>query len=103
MKDGIVFDELPPEAPRSRPIADVDWESLALLAQANPGKAIKASDHIRVSRITSVRGYRRAPFITDEGQIKISMRGSAVEDDGHRYGQVWFTWEPKKKTIRKAK
>jgi hypothetical protein len=44
-----------------------------------------------------MRQYTRPPFVTDEGRIAVKLRNSKIEDDGKRYGDVYFEWEPKKK------
>ena len=106
MPEGRILDELPPRNPTggSTPIGDYDWDAMALLAKENPGKPVLAAEHVRDSRVKSVRGYRRAPFVSAEGRIIINVRNSAIEEDGVRYGDVFFTWEPKEtKQKRKGK
>lgn len=93
---GEVLSDLPPRRAWNRN-DDVDWEKFARIAQENPGKAVKAATHIRESRAKSVRRYPNPPFKQSDGQIKVTIRDSTVENDGVRYGDVWLTWEPKKK------
>jgi hypothetical protein len=74
-----------------------DWDGIAELARNNPDMAVLAGEHVRMTTIKSVRAYTRSPFVTNEGRIKVSMRNSVEEADGHRYGDVYFEWVPAKK------
>lgn len=88
---GKILDALPPVTARK---SKQDWDTPALMAQANPGKAVLAGEKVRVGQISSIRGYTRPPFKTEAGEIQISMRNSYVED-GIRYGDVYFVFVPK--------
>jgi hypothetical protein len=90
---GKILDALPPVAPRR---SKQDWDTPALMARANPGKAILAGEKVRVGQISSIRGYNRPPFKDDAGDIQISMRNSYIED-GIRFGDVFFVFVPKQK------
>lgn len=90
---GKILDALPPVSPRR---SKLDWDTPALTARVNPGKAVLAGEKVRVGQISSIRGYNRPPFHDDGGDIQISMRNSYV-DDGVRYGDVYFTFIPKQK------
>lgn len=88
--EGKILDELPPTRRRTR----VDWDTPGLTARANPGKVILAAEKVRAGQISSVRGYTRAPFHDDAGDIEISMRNSYLEN-GIRFGDVYFKFVPK--------
>jgi hypothetical protein len=90
---GKILDALPPVTPRR---AKNDWDTPALMARANPGKAVLAGERVRVGQISSIRGYTRPPFHDDAGDIQISMRNSYIEDN-IRYGDVFFVFVPAKK------
>ena len=87
---GPILDELPP---RTRPNGR-DWDHEARLAQEHPGLPMLVARHVRRSRYESVKTYRRPPFYTDEGHIRVNIRDSKNEDDGIRYGSMYFTWVP---------
>lgn len=87
---GKIFDEVP----TTRRPTKYDWDSPALLARLNPGKAVLAAENVRVGTISSVRGYTRSPFHDDHGDIEINMRNSRTEK-GIRYGDVYFVFVPK--------
>lgn len=90
MKGKIV----PSVPPVSRAKSTFDWDTPAQLARMT-GQPVLAAEHVRISRIKSVRQYNRPPFLTSEGRIVVEMRNSSVDDaDGERYGDVYFTWEP---------
>ena len=87
---GRVVREVPPRAGHN--LQRIDWDGAAVLAKL-AGAPVLAAEHVRDSRVKSVRQYTRPPFVTDEGKIIIEMRNSKVED-GVRYGDVYFRWEP---------
>lgn len=89
---GKILDKVPTTRRRSR----IDWDTPALTARAHPGMAVLAAEKVRVGQISSLRGYTRAPFHDETGDIQISMRDSYVEN-GVRWGNVWFVFEPKQK------
>lgn len=70
-----------------------EWDDKALLAQANPGNAVLAAEHVHRSRYETARQYRREPYFTSAGRIRVHIRNSKVEADGQRYGDLWFVWE----------
>ncbi len=88
---GKILDALPPVTARK---SKLDWDTPALTARLNPGKAVLAGEKVRVGQISSIRGYTRPPFHDDAGDIQISMRNSFVEN-GIRYGDVFFVFVPK--------
>lgn len=95
MMKGKVVNAVPPARNRRGP--HIDWDSAAALARLS-GQPVLAAEHVRNTRIKSVRQYTRPPFVTDEGRIVIEMRNSSIDEkDGERYGDVYFTWEPTKK------
>ena len=69
-----------------------DWDDKARLAQKNPGVAVLAAEHVPESLTKSVRTYRNPPFVQTGGRIIVNVRNSALEPDGVRYGDVYFTW-----------
>jgi hypothetical protein len=91
MTKGHIVGKLPPRA--SRRGEDYDWDAMALLAIKHPENAVLAAEHVPESRVKSLRGYTRYPFIQDTGHIRIAVRNSTMEDDGIRYGDVYFQWE----------
>lgn len=91
MNQGKLVGKMPPRALRGE---DYDWDGAANLAIAHPDEAVLAATHVPESRVKSVRGYTRAPFVQDNGRIIIAVRNSTVEADGIRYGDVYFQWEP---------
>jgi hypothetical protein len=82
--------KLPPRASRGE---DYDWDAAAILAAKHPDESVLAATHVPESRVKSVRGYTRHPFIQTTGRIAVAVRNSTVEADGIRYGDVYFTWE----------
>lgn len=90
---GKIVGELPPPGAHAK--RKYNWDASAKLAQKTPGLAVEAGKDVPISLIASVRQYKRAPFITDEGRIKIVMRDSYVAADGRRHGDVYFVWEDK--------
>lgn len=85
-------DTVPPPGVRS----GYDWDAMAMLAQLT-GKPVRAATDVPMSRIKSVRTYRRPPFLTDEGKIIINMRNSHVNDEGITVGDVYFSWQTNEK------
>jgi hypothetical protein len=81
-------DTIPPRGVRG----GWDWDAMAMLAQLT-GKPVRAGADVPMSRIKSVRSYRRPPFVTDEGQIIINMRNSHKNDQGITVGDLYFTWK----------
>jgi hypothetical protein len=67
------------------------------------GQPVLAASGVKDSRVKSLRQYTRAPFVTDEGRIIIEVRNSSVHEDGYRYGDVYFRWEPKNTTEKESK
>lgn len=88
-----VVSEVPPARRRS----DYDWDAMALLAQLNKGKAVRAATNVTETRIKAVRKYRRPPFYTNEGHIVVSMRNSHLNKHDQRVGDVYFSWESNQK------
>lgn len=89
--------------PVSRARSTIDWDSPALLAKMT-GQPVLAATDIRNTRVKAVRQYTRAPFITPEGRIVVELRNSHINpDDGERYGDVYFTWEPTPTTPKESK
>jgi hypothetical protein len=84
------------EVPTVRRATKIDWDTPALTARLHPGKVVCAAEKVRVGQISSVRGYTRAPFHDDQGDIQISMRNSYTEN-GVRFGDVFFKFIPKNK------
>jgi hypothetical protein len=75
-----------------------EYDEFAVLAQANPGDAVLVASQVNRSRYETVRQFRRAPYYTDEGHIRVHLRNSTVGPDGQRYGDVWFVWVPSETT-----
>jgi hypothetical protein len=71
-----------------------EYDEFAVLAQANPGDAVLAASQVNRSRYETVRQFRRAPYYTDDGRIRVHLRNSTVGSDGQRCGDIWFVWEP---------
>lgn len=90
MTKGKLVGKLPPRASRGE---DYDWDAAANLAAQHPDEAVLAASHVPESRVKSVRGYTRRPFVQDTGHIVVAVRNSTVEADGIRYGDVYFQWQ----------
>lgn len=88
--EGNVLNQLPPKNFPNR--AREDWDEFAVLAQDHPGQPVLADKHIRRTLSESIKTYRRAPFYTERGHIRVNLRNSQIEDDGLRYGEMYFTW-----------
>jgi hypothetical protein len=86
---GEIIGKLPPPSSRGE---DYDWDAMALLAMQHPGDAVLAAEHVRESRVKSLRQYTRYPFVQQHGHITVAVRNSSVEADGIRYGDVYFIW-----------
>jgi hypothetical protein len=82
-------DSVPPA--RRRP--SNDWDAMAIMAQ-HTGKPTRAGTNVPISKIKSVRTYRRPPFRTDEGHIIINMRNTHHDPDLGTVGDMYFTWAP---------
>jgi hypothetical protein len=70
----------------------IDWETPAMTARLT-GQPVLAATRIPDSTIKSIRTYKRTPFMDPTGRIVVTMRNSRIEDDGIRYGDVYFEWE----------
>lgn len=91
-----VVGQLPP-----RSSTNTEWDDAVATAQNNPGEAVEVATGISVIRINSVRQYvTRPPYLTADGQIEVTMRGSKVGDDGIRRGDMYFTFIPTPKKKR---
>lgn len=99
MNKGKLVGRMPPRASRGE---DYDWDAMALLAIQHPEAAVLAASHVPESRVKSLRGYTRSPFIQDTGRIIIAVRDSTVEADGIRYGDVYFQWESRESIEKKG-
>lgn len=91
MKEGTFVSAPPPK--RTNAKSGYDWDGMARLAQTRPGVALLAASDVPASRIKSVRGYVRPPFVQNNGRIRIEAR-TVPRDDGQRVGDVYFTWVP---------
>lgn len=79
----------------ARSNTNTEWDDAVTVAKENPGEAVHVATGINVVRINSVRQYTfRPPYKTAEGQIEVTLRGSRVEEDGVRRGDMYFTWHP---------
>ncbi len=86
---GKVLSELPSRNFPNR--AREDWDEFAVLAQEHPGQPVLAATHLKRTQIESVKTYRRPPYYTERGNIRVNFRNSVVED-GVRYGDMYFTF-----------
>lgn len=94
---GKLVDEIP--EPASREKDGMNWDELAELAKANPGKPVEAEDEFPSSRVRALRMRNRPPFIDETGEIVVSHRNTYIrEDDGRRWGTVYLTWVPREET-----
>jgi hypothetical protein len=94
MKEGKIVSEVPKPTRVSK--FQTKWDEYALTAQLLKQPVLVAT-HVNNTLVKSMRQYTRPPFVTDEGRIAVKLRNSKIEDDGKRYGDVYFEWEPKKK------
>lgn len=92
---GNVLSNLPPRKFPNR--AREDWDDKAVLAQQHPGRPVLAANNLRRTTIESVKTYRREPFYTQEGNIRVHFRNSYVED-GVRYADMFFVWHPREES-----
>lgn len=88
-KENRIVEAVPPRG-RANP-STRHFDDMAGVAKLT-GKPVLVGEHMPLSRISSIRQYKKAPFVTDEGRIIIQMRNSSVED-GKRYGDLYFEWE----------
>lgn len=70
-----------------------EWTKLADMAKERPGKALLAASYEHERVVKRLRARSRPPFVSPEGHIKVSMRGSTTTDDGRR-GDIYLTWIP---------
>jgi hypothetical protein len=91
MEEGTFVSAPPPKSSGYK--SDYDWDGMARKAMTRPGVALLAYKDVPVSRIKSVRGYNRPPFIQNNGRIRIESR-TRVDDNGVRVGDIYFTWVP---------
>ena len=93
-KKGKILSQLPKR--KSTGVPRRDWDEFAVLAQQHPGQPVLAATHLRRTTVESVKTYRREPFYTQEGNIRVHFRNSKIEDDGLRYADMYFVWHPRK-------
>lgn len=69
-------------------------DKMAEKAQERPGVPLLAGRDIPFSYTNSLRSRSRDPYVTDDGQIKVSIKGTGkrTEDDTDRLVDVYFTW-----------
>lgn len=91
MKEGKIVNSIP--APSRVSKYRINWDDFVVLARMT-GQPVLAGTHIRETQAKSMRLYTRAPFVQEDGRVKIALRNSRIEDDGHRYGDVYFEWIP---------
>lgn len=95
-QEAKVVGQLPP-----RSSTNTEWDDAVITAQNNPGEAVEVAKGLNVVRINAVRQYViRPPYLTADGQIEVTMRGSKVGDDGIRRGDMYFTWHKNDKKKR---
>lgn len=90
MDEGQVVRKIPPVSRPAR--TTIEWDASARLAKLTK-QPVLAATHVRNTLVKSVRQRQRPPFVTDEGRIIVKLRNSTIED-GVRYGDVYFEWEP---------
>jgi len=95
-KRGKVLSKLPARRPTGKP--RTDWDEIAVLAKEHPGQPVLAATHLPRTTVESVKTYRREPFYSQEGNIRVHYRNSTIEDDGLRYADMYFVWHPREET-----
>lgn len=94
MEEGKVVRDVPKPTRVSK--YGINWDHHANLARLTK-QPVLAGTHIRNTQVKSLRQYNRAPFVDETGRIVIKLRNSHIEEDGLRYGDVYFEWEPTEK------
>jgi hypothetical protein len=92
MKKGTIVPKIPE---KRRYKSEYDWDSHGEEARQAYPNAVLAETHVHTTVVNAVRQYRTGPFGRDDGHIVVSMRGSKVDTDGRRYGDVYLQWVPK--------
>lgn len=93
-KEGRVVHEIPP--PKRPSKYNINWDKFIEMARMT-GQPVLAGVNIRNSTVKSLRQTTRPPFVTTEGRVVVTLRNSEVKNDGQRYGDVYFTWQPYEK------
>lgn len=69
-------------------------DPMALKAQERPGVPLLAGRDIPQKYTNSLRVRRRDPYLTEDGQIRVSIKSTGdFTEDGDRLVDVYFTWE----------
>jgi hypothetical protein len=92
---GKVVSAVPPAQTANHVVRDFD--NSAEMARIT-GQPVLAGKHVVYTRVNSIRMYTRPPYVTDEGRIAVKFRNSKIEDDGKRYGDLYFEWVPTETT-----
>lgn len=69
-------------------------DKMAEKAQERPGVPLLAGRDIPFKYTNALRVRKRDPYLTDDGQIKVSIKatGKRTDDDTDRLVDVYFTW-----------
>lgn len=95
-KRGKILPAVPPPSGKFSRVKQLyKWEEHVKTARENIGSVVLAEVGVPVTHINSLRQYKHDPFVTDEGRIAVSYRGSQVGKDGVRRADVYLKWEPK--------
>lgn len=70
-------------------------DAMAERAHERPGQPLLAGRSIPFKYTNALRVRRRDPYLTQDGQIKVSVRSTGDHtEDGDRLVDVYFTWQP---------
>lgn len=70
-------------------------DAMAVKAQERPHVPLLAGRDIPFKYTNSLRVRRRDPYLTRDGQIKVSIKSTGNHtDDGDRLVDVYFVWTP---------
>lgn len=94
-KEGEIVDAIP--APSRTSKSRINWDDQVQIARLT-GRPVLAGTHIAETQAKALRQRDRYPFRDDTGHIFIALRNSQIEDDGRRYGDLYFEWVP---TVKK--
>lgn len=70
-------------------------DQMAERAHERPGQPLLAGRSIPFKYTNALRVRRRDPYLTQDGQIKVSVRSTGDHtEDGDRLVDCYFTWQP---------
>lgn len=70
-----------------------DWDSIIAACRKKPGEVGKVLEDRPVSRAKSANTRRTAPFVQQDGRLRVRVRNSRWVGDT-QYADLYCVWEP---------